>query len=76
MQADMTAVKAAVQQLLAALDEGEMGLLKSRGPAKVEVEVEGGQGMAEECAACAAGECANPEHASEEDMAGVEAMYR
>lgn len=54
-----TALKRAVQQVMAALAEGEGEDMRKgmAGPARVEVEMEGGK-----CPACEDGTCEDPDH--------------
>lgn len=68
------AIKRAVEEISRLLMEGE-GQDMRGGPAggvKVEIEKTGG---GEECPMCAAGECTDPEHMSDEDSAGLAEMY-
>lgn len=71
--ANMQAVKRALSEAMALVDEADVqALRKRRGGAEVEIEVKPGDGS-EECPECKAGMCA--EHMSEEDAAGLAEMY-
>lgn len=69
-------VKEAIKKIMSLLDGAEVGLLKNGGkPSAVSVEVEAkGEPEAEECAACLAGECDDPEHLKDEDVDGLASM--
>lgn len=67
-------VKEAIKKIMSLLDGAEVGLLKNGGkPAAVSVEVEA-KPENEECAACLAGECDDPEHLKDEDVDGLASM--
>lgn len=65
-----SAVKEALKAVLGAISEADgRDMVGRRGPPKaVSIEVEAEPA---ECPECAKGECMNPEHMSEEDMAGM-----
>ena len=66
-----SAVKEALKAVLGAISEADGRAMVGRRKPKevsIEVEAEGGPG----CEGCAKGECMDPDHMSEEDMASME----